>query len=284
MMRILVPLDDSMQAQRVLGYVRALAARTGASLKLIRATDVEDETSFNSLEQNARRLLDTGFSVEWSVVGGVDAKTAILAAEADWQPELIALASVKASALDRWLNGSVTEEIVKSARTPVLVVPPAWEPPGADRKTVRILVPLDGSAAAEQAAWAVVGLGIPVQIVLLRALEEGAAAEGARDYLGAVATKVQQALNLGEVTTCVTLGRRGSVDAILEAARDLEVDGIAMVTRGRSQARRIVFGRVAFEVFEQATVPLILLGPNASTIRLPTDPGYASGGAFPAKV
>ena len=94
-MRILVPLDDSLQAQRVLAYVKVLARTTHGKLKLIRATDVEDETSFNSLEQNAAHLQEDGFSVEWSVIGGVDAETAIHATEAEWQPDLIALASTQ---------------------------------------------------------------------------------------------------------------------------------------------------------------------------------------------
>ena len=72
-LRILVPLDDSVQAQRVLAYVTLLATATDGTLYLIRATDVEDQTSFNSLAQNAKRLRLAGVSVEWNVVGGVDA-------------------------------------------------------------------------------------------------------------------------------------------------------------------------------------------------------------------
>jgi nucleotide-binding universal stress UspA family protein len=156
--RILVPLDDSVQAQRVLAYVQVLAARSGGELKLIRATDVEDETSFNSLEQHARRLRDAGFVVDWTVTGGVDAETAILSAEAAWQPDLIALASMKASRFDRWLNGSVSEHVVAFASAPVLLVPPAWDRPIIQGRSTRVVVPLDGSSSAEQALWVVAHL------------------------------------------------------------------------------------------------------------------------------
>ena len=59
-MRILVPLDDAIQAQRVLAYVKVLAARGHGTLKLIRATDVEAGSSIrNRLNGSARGLSGT---------------------------------------------------------------------------------------------------------------------------------------------------------------------------------------------------------------------------------
>jgi nucleotide-binding universal stress UspA family protein len=262
-MRLLVPLDDSLQAQRVLALVVPLAERTGARVKLIRATDLDDDARFNSLERNAQRLGDAGVSVEWSVLRGVDAETAIYTTETEWQPDLIALASTKSSGLDRWLNGSVTERIVQSASTPVLVVPPALERPLIREQSARILVPLDGSAFAEQAVWVAVRLAslIPVQIVVMRAIHDETAAQGAREYLSDVATKVKSALPDCDVVTHVV--PQGAVNGILEAMRDLDVDAIAMSTRGHHTARHAPIGGVASEVFDQADVPLILLGPGA---------------------
>jgi nucleotide-binding universal stress UspA family protein len=263
-MRILVPLDDSMQAQRVLAYVRALAQRSNATINLIRATDVEDETSFNSLEQNAARLRDEGLAVEWSVFGGIDAETAIRMAEAQWKPDVIALASIKSSGLDRWLNGSVTEHVVKSASAPVLVVPPAWERSLVERQSVRILVPLDGSASAEQVVWVVVRLvgSFPTQMSVMRALPNRSGAdEGAQQYLSDVAAKLQASLPAGHVTTHLVAAT--AVEAILNTARDLDVDAIALTTRGASRARHALIGRTALRVFDRATVPLILVGPAA---------------------
>jgi nucleotide-binding universal stress UspA family protein/sporulation protein YlmC with PRC-barrel domain len=260
-LRILVPLDDSVQAQRVLAYVRLLAAATHGTLNLIRATDVEDETSFNSLAQNAERLRDTGVSVEWSVVGGVDAETAIGAAEAAWQPDLIALASTKSSGLDRWLNGSDAEKVVKSARVPVLVLPPNWERPFTGQGAARTLVPLDGSPPAEHALWVVVHLAnmLPMDIVLMRAIHRESAAQGAEVYLRQLAAKVQLAVPDRGVSWRAVAGSPAS--AILETARDLEVHAIAMATRGHATGHRV--GSTAAEVFDHASVPLILLGPRA---------------------
>jgi nucleotide-binding universal stress UspA family protein len=261
--RILVPLDDSVQAQRVLAYVQVLAARSGGELKLIRATDVEDETSFNSLEQHARRLRDAGLRVEWSVMGGVDAETAILSAEAAWQPDLIALASMKASRFDRWLNGSVSEHVLRSASAPVLLVPPAWDRSIIQGRSARIVIPLDGSSSAELALWVVAHLihELPARIILIRAIPDETQAQAAEEYLTGTATKVQSAVPGADVTTrlLVDLG----VNAILETARDQDVDLIAMSTGAQRTGLQVLVGRTASEVFARATAPLLLVGPRA---------------------
>ena len=264
--RILAPLDDTSQARRVLAYVTGLVAWTHGKLRLVRATDFEDETSFNSLEQTATRLRDAGVNVEWNVLGGVDAETAIHTVELEWQPDLIALASMKSSGVDRWLNGSVTERVIKRATVPVLVVPPAWERSISDRGFVRILVPLDGSPAAEQAVSTTIRLtsAIPTQVILMRAIR-GGASEGAQEYLTHVLAKLQSAPRDGQFTTRIIVD--SPVSGILDAARDQDVDAIAMSTRGYSAPRPVRSGRVASEVFAHATVPLILLGPRALVSR-----------------
>jgi len=68
-LRVLAPLDDSTQSQRALTYAQALATATGGRLKLLRATDLDDEARVNSLARIAGRLEDAGVAVEWSVNG-----------------------------------------------------------------------------------------------------------------------------------------------------------------------------------------------------------------------
>jgi nucleotide-binding universal stress UspA family protein/sporulation protein YlmC with PRC-barrel domain len=260
-LRILVPLDDSIQAQRVLAYVRLLTVASHGKLYLIRATDGDDETSFNSLAQNAERLRRVGASVEWNVIGGVDAVSAIRTAEAAWQPDLIALASTKSSGVDRWLNGSDTEKIVNSARVPVLVVPPNWERPFTNQGAARTLVSLDGSPAAERALWAAVRLAnmLSMNIALVRAIPHESAAQGAEAYLRELAIRVEAAVPHRGVSWRAVPG--SSASAILDTARHLDVDAIAMATRWHATSHRL--DSTAAKVFDHASVPLILLGPEA---------------------
>jgi nucleotide-binding universal stress UspA family protein len=243
-MRILVPLDDSPQSQRVLGYASALAALGDGRLNLIRATDIEDDTSFNSLAQNAERLRDSGLSVEWSVVGDVDALTAIETAARAGRADLIALASSKSSALDRWLNGSVTEQVVRSATIPVLVVPPGWQRLVVHDRPVRILVPFDGSGLAEQALGLAIRLAdvVPSELVLLRAVHTEIAISGAEDYLRQITAQLEDVLPPDRISRRVVTG--SPVSAIIDTAEELEVDVIAMSTRGHAGAHRPIMGGV----------------------------------------
>jgi nucleotide-binding universal stress UspA family protein len=257
-----VPLDDSIQAQRVLRYVRILVAASNGHVKLVRATDVEDDTSFNSLAANAERMQDDGVSVEWSVASGVDATTAITREESDWQPHLIAMSSRSESALDRWLNGSVTDDIVKAAKVPVLVVPPNWQEPARHERPVRILVPLDGSRFAELALSVVVRLAIllTAEIMLVRVVRAEAEANGANEYLQRLIAEFESVLPDGRLGSRVLHG--ATATAITQAALDLQVDAIAMTTRARGGLARALSGNTATTVLEHSEVPLIIFGPH----------------------
>jgi nucleotide-binding universal stress UspA family protein/sporulation protein YlmC with PRC-barrel domain len=262
-LRILAPLDDSVESQRALTYAQALATATGGSLKLVRATDLDDQARFNSLASNAERLRDAGVDVEWSVVSGVDGQTAIREAEAAWRPDLIALATTKMSRLDRRVNGSVAEAVVKSARVPVLMVPRDLDRSLVARGIARILIALDGSTPAERAVDVVLQLAsrIPLELILVRAIHAEHDRRGAEDYLRHIASRVEPMLEQREVAWRVVVGSPAT--AILDSARELDVDAIALSTRGHGAAHLLSIGSTAAEVVDLATVPVILLGPGA---------------------
>src|SRR6266568_7661188 len=262
-LRILAPLDDSTQSQRALAYAQALATATGGRLKLLRATDLDDEARVNSLASTASRLQEAGVAVEWSVVSGVDGQTAIREVEATWQPDLIALATTKSSGLDRWLNGSVAEAVVKSARAPVLLVPRDRDRSLTAHGTVRILVALDGSTSAECAIDLILRLTsrVAAEYILMRAIHAERDRDGAEDYLRHVASRMESMLGERAVAWRVVVDSPAT--AILNSARELDVDAIAMSTRGHGAAHVLSIGSTAAEVVDQASVPMILVGPNA---------------------
>lgn len=271
-----------MPSRRALTYAQALAASTGGRLKLIRATDLDDKTSFNSLASTAGRL--QGVAVEWSVVSGVDAQTAIRETEATWQPDLIALATTKSSGLDRWLNGSVTEAVVRSARTPVLLVPRDWNRSLPAHGTVRILVALDGSTSATRAIDVIVHLTgrLAAEYTLIRAIHAERDRDGVENYLRSVASRMESMLDKREVAWRAVMDSPAT--AILNSARELDVDAIAMSTRGHGAAHVLSIGSTAAEVADQASVPMFLVGPSplvtdehAARIKLGADVRTAEG-------
>jgi nucleotide-binding universal stress UspA family protein len=260
-----------------LPYAESLARATRGSLRLIRTTPSNTPTDYieRALEGIARRAYQVGVSADWRVVEG-PATPAILDAARSWPADIIALATSKWSGLDRWLNASVADAVVRSADRPVLVVPPEWQPPAARRRPEHILVPLDGSPLAEQALALAARLAgaLGADLILLRVIDAGpdqgqaldrAPSEdgGAETYLQRLAAQVGTSLPDRQVVTRVISGSPAA--AIAQAALDLQVDVIAMSTRGRSGLARAVLGSTATATLEQSTVPLLLLGPHALT-------------------
>ena len=128
-----------------------------------------------------------------------------------------------------------------------------------------VLVPLDGSPAAEMALPTARALAaaLGAQVNLLRvvrrpvALLDGHAAEirEAATYLDGLARELS-ASNL-RVRTHV---RSGDVaEAILAEIDERRVDLVLMATRGRSGVVRAVLGSIASEVLSRSPVPVVLL-------------------------
>jgi nucleotide-binding universal stress UspA family protein len=121
---------------------------------------------------------------------------------------------------------------VRSASVPVLVVPPGWKRLVVHDRPVHILVPVDGSRLAEQALGLAIRLADAAasNIVLLRAVHSEIAVSGAEDYLLQVATRLEAVLRPDTIFHRVMTS--SPVSASIDAAEELEVDLIAMSTRG----------------------------------------------------
>jgi nucleotide-binding universal stress UspA family protein len=258
-LRVLVALDDSEQAQRVVAYVGLLAATAPGQIKLIRATDIDEAAIFDSLPENARRLRESGLSVEWRVVPGIDAVSAIVAEARAWDPDLIAMSTTKWSGVDRWLNGSVSQDVVRAASVPVLVVPRDWERPVPHSRPPRILVPLDGSALAERSLGLAVRLAdlMSAEVIVMRPIESYAQRAGAEAYVREIGATLESAVPHRNVVARVVTGRPDAT--ILDTARDMDVNAIVMTTRGHRNADRMRAGKTAAGVVDNAHSPLFLV-------------------------
>jgi nucleotide-binding universal stress UspA family protein len=184
MKTILVPLDGSALAERVLPYVRGLAPLLGAKVCLLQSlSDADHDTLLiegllgaygfveapEALRERKQRVWETmrehaegylatqalelreaGLDVETEVNVGPPAKIIIEVAQ-ERHATLIAMATHGYGGVKRWTLGGVTDQVVHMATTPVLVVHGAASAPQTDPTFERILVPLDGSAFAHQA-------------------------------------------------------------------------------------------------------------------------------------
>ncbi len=146
--RILVALDGSEFAERVLPHVEALAAKFGSLVVLLRATnpdrslivpaagtmraegpvtdlipiaEAERRAASMYLAGIAQQLTDRNLTVEYEVVQG-DAAEAIVEAAGRLHADLIAMTTHGEGGFGRLIFGSVADAVLRKARCPVLLV------------------------------------------------------------------------------------------------------------------------------------------------------------------
>jgi nucleotide-binding universal stress UspA family protein len=145
----------------------------------------------------------------------------------------------------------------------------------------RILVPLDGSRTAEAILPFVLEIAGPldIEVTLLRVVvpippsvvegsrhvvvedTEARRAEAER-YLDSLAAELRD-----RGVRVRTVVRRGDpVTEIASAARELEVDLVAMTTHGRSGLGRLLFGSVAEAVLRSTDLPVLMMRQTAAQV------------------
>ncbi len=287
--KILVPLDGSETAEKVLPYARYFAGKLKIPVHLLAVIDVAEMALHSSAEKQwfIDRMVEQGRSAgetylrrvastfpdsaaSWAVEVGRAADAIIEKGAAD-TAMLIAMATHGRSGLDRYLLGSVAEKVLRGADNPLLLVragaSAAEEPVGFKS----IMVPLDGSELAESILPMVAGLAkkLGSDLVLFRAYhlppglyvnEAALYAEGhgdmiaelraeAVEYLGKKAAEVGK-LGLANISTVAQEGF--PADEIIAFGRNAPAVLIAMASHGRSGVKRWLLGSVAETVVRHA--------------------------------
>jgi nucleotide-binding universal stress UspA family protein len=182
-----------------------------------------------------------------------------------------------------WL-GSVADQLIRRCDRPVMLLKPASEDdvdPRARRDFATILVPLDGSAAAEAALAPALALARlqPAPITLLRVVSTPVSVlsgpvpygvvdhvalvhrqEAAEKYLNELAERLRE--DEVEVSTAV-LHDEPLADAIIDYAKSADAL-IVIATHGRGGLKRLVLGSVADKVIRGAAGPVVAVHPAQS--------------------
>jgi nucleotide-binding universal stress UspA family protein len=293
--KVLIPLDGSPFAERVLSHVQRLISPQKTELILLRVVEpyqsiVSPETiatldaaSITSLQEYADGYLEQmkgelrgmGLRAHTQVAGG-DVASAICDVADAQEVDLIAMTTHGRSGAGRWTFGSVAARVLRTANQPVFLVRAAAEMPsgGAIR---RILVPLDGSELAERALPHAQALARDkgAEILLLQAIEpladwEVAALFASWESPDAVYVhrqtaaeryleRVQQDLRVAGVPGSILVDEGRAADLILDTVEAEDVDMVVMSTHGRSGLARWVYGSVADKVLHNAICPLLLI-------------------------
>jgi nucleotide-binding universal stress UspA family protein len=303
---ILVPLDGSAFGEQALPLALAVAARAEASVQLAHVhvsvaptygdtvlaydnlpDDVLKQREHGYLERTVRRLrAGAHVPVTSALLEGP-----VVRALQNWAAsacvDLIVMTSHGHGPLARFWLGSVADELVRRMPVPVLITRPHDSPPDASPETAfhHILIPLDGSALAEQIIEPAVGLGKlwGAEYTLLRAVkpmvqgpydpaveridpavlrqlqvlhEEEEKEAGA--YLEALAGRLRARGLRVEARTVV---HEQPASAILEYVKGHRPDLVAIETHGRSGLPRLFLGSVADKVLRGTTAPVLLHRP-----------------------
>jgi nucleotide-binding universal stress UspA family protein len=258
--RVLIPLDGSQQAETALDWVRVLQADRFRLLRVCPDGDEHESIAAQEyLAAAAARSCPPGAVVDIRVVAGDPAESIVAeAAETD----LIVMSTQGAGDGGRRLFGSVADRVSRHAPVPTLLL-------RGGRAAVpmaplqRIVVPLDGSPAAERAlpfgAKLAGMLGAPVHLVSVHETVSGEHADptNQRDAVAAYLDREAGAIATDDVIASTEV-RAGVPDAELLATVG-PGDLLVITTHGQGAARRWQIGRVAEKLLRHAAAPIVMI-------------------------
>jgi nucleotide-binding universal stress UspA family protein len=298
--KMLVPLDGSKTAEQVLPYARFFTDRFNKPVELIAVIDIAEMMAYVSPDRAVHlydmihkgelrneayltKIADTfhGVTIDCVVERGRAGEVITDRAEADIGM-LITMATHGRSGVNRWLLGSVAEKVLRGTANPLLVIRAKENSRSEGEASLKsILVPLDGSALAENVLPMVAGLAkkLKLPVILFRCyyvpynVEASGygyfavnvqqlvadASNEARDYLERQAAEIKK---LGvEKISCVTKEGLNS-DEIIKMARETPDCLIAMCSHGRSGVKRWALGSVTETVVRHCDNPVLVLRPG----------------------
>jgi len=292
--RILVPLDQSTEAEWVLPLASALASALGARLRVASvflpvaleiiapSASADVEAAMTELRQQLRDYLrDVGdrlatqctSPVEDELIRGRSLRTTFgeaaaiagaLARSAQGRGvDLIVMTTHGRGGASRVWLGSVADALLRQTRVPLLLVRPSRDPGrGLFR---RILVALDGSPRAEAVLPGALALAArPAgRVTLLRVVPPRAGlATSAAEDLDRIAAALVDA---GVAVTPRIVEDDHPAHAILRTGEELDADLLALATHGRGGVSRMVLGSVTDKVVRGTDRPVLVVRPEVAS-------------------
>jgi nucleotide-binding universal stress UspA family protein len=298
---VVVPLDGSAASEHVLPVAIQIACRSDATLRLVLVPTPDDVSMLEGeaslgVALPARRSVRLQAYLEQVRERLAAGSDLTIATDTPHEPhayasatravvtdtDLVVVATYH-NGLTRFRLGDITDALVRWAPAPILALrtasaaPDPEPPPGFQR----MLIPLDGSALAEQILMPAVALGTVVraEYTLLYVVESYRFVSGdpvpyrfrlddatiaheqaeAQDYLNSI-TLLMRAEGL-QVQTRVAVARDAR-SAIRQTARQHEIDVIAIATHWCGGLDRLLVGSVAVQVLHDSHVPVLLYQPQ----------------------
>ncbi len=307
---LLVPLDGSALAEAVLPQALNYARLLSSGLILLRVANApfmpwlplggalqlepevieqmwqaEIDQAGRYLAGVAERLSSSGVPVRFEVAEGVPAEAILDYVEEHPQVMLTAMATHGRSGLRGWVLGSVAEKVVHASVKPLLLVRPGTPEsdmqvqlhPIAAQPYRTILVPLDGSAFAEQALAQARDLAnlTHARLVLVTVMlgeddymSEAVATEpwaiadrNTAEQLGSYLADTAAQLQASGLSVSTQLVHGYPPEEILRVGDQEQADLIVMATHGRGGFQRLWLGSVALKIVQASNIPILVIRP-----------------------
>lgn len=223
------------------------------------------------LEQQAEEVKARGFQVETVVKIGRPADEIL---EATHDVDLIIIATHGRSGIARWWLGSVADQVIRESACPCLVIGPNVETDLEHFEVKRILLPLDGSANAEQAIplAALIADKTGALLDVVRAMSLTAVSydpsmsmyspdliTSMEDSVKAYLVSVAQKLGNRKVETTMLIGGPGEM--LLEHLKDKPADIVVSTTHGRTGVTRAALGSTSDRLLH-GNAPVLIFKPG----------------------
>jgi nucleotide-binding universal stress UspA family protein len=291
---ILVPLDGSELAERALQPALAIAKAMSARLVLFRVVPqltllAADPQLYEEMGRMSAEETETYLRAVRAALPPTDVRVetvselgapadAIVNYVAAHGVDLIVMSSHGHTGVRRWIHGSVAERVLHEAPCATIIICAANTVDFLQYK--RLMVPLDGSALAEQALAPASALAeaLCTELYLLRVTSpahvpletmamqqvfneiEHQERNEAERYL----QQQYQKLPNKHLFFDVLVARRSVADTIIDYVQSRQIDLIVMSTHGRTGLDRVMFGSVTEKVLRGACCATLVIRRPAS--------------------
>jgi len=288
MRRVLVPLDGSRLATKILSDARRLAGIEGEIVlmhdvnhpthhfaKRANGTPTPADTAQVYLDAQAADLRERGVQVQVQTVVLNDVSLSIDEAARIFNADVIACATHGRTPMGRLVHGGVAWRALAHSPIPVMLRHFEDDAPtdaGVLFGQRRILVPLDRSARAETTIPLATELardwhaqlflvsvvpqmrasGNPYGYIYITPSTYEADRQEARQYLDQIAAHLPV-----NIHTRVIVG--GVIDSLAEAVEQLSITDIVMASHGRTGLPRVIVGSVADALMHRLTCPIVII-------------------------
>lgn len=271
MFKILIPVDNTPLAEEVAPHVRDLVARRDAETTLLNVLpdmvgydpDTVQRAKTEALDRMravADRIAPASAAIRYELRMGDPAHEIMKVIALD-APSVVAMPTHGRRGLERLIEGSVAEQVLRHTNVPMLLTHHAAR--NDTNRYARILVALDGTRDSERVLPMVEEVAITHGSEVVLFYDEPGVSDvgevlGVRDAPQRIAAYAAR-LNKAGLDVRVEQTKTGrAADALLTRLRKDDVDLMAMTTHGREGLARFTLGSVAEKVLRDADVAMLV--------------------------